>query len=195
MMPACTGLPPGELISKTTAWAPSSSNALRMAETMTSALASPPEAISPLTSTMAVCGWLTSLLCMPLRSMPSQTSAAKNSNQARRIPYFQRRAARCSASWPCIHCSSTLRSPGVAGAPGVGGAGTAGASGVAGFTGHQPATAASGAAGAGVGTSSGGPATSRTAGGSPASSVAGAAPNRHRPREGGDPEDREGAER
>ena len=40
MMPACTGLPPGELISSTTALAPSSSKAVRMAATTASALAS-----------------------------------------------------------------------------------------------------------------------------------------------------------
>src|SRR5258708_14608895 len=56
MMPACTGLPPGELISSTTAREPESSKALRMAATTNSALASAPAAISPLTSTTAVCG-------------------------------------------------------------------------------------------------------------------------------------------
>ncbi|MNT50444.1 hypothetical protein D3C72_1873640 [compost metagenome] len=55
IMPACTGLPPGELISSTTALAPSSSNAVRSAAITYSALASAPEAISPFSSTTAVC--------------------------------------------------------------------------------------------------------------------------------------------
>ena len=58
MMPACTGLPPGELISSTNAREPLSSSAARMAAMMLSALASPSEAISPLMVTMAVCGRL-----------------------------------------------------------------------------------------------------------------------------------------
>jgi len=58
MSPACTGLPPGELISKTSAREPPSSRAERMAAMTFSALASPSEAISPLIATMAVCGML-----------------------------------------------------------------------------------------------------------------------------------------
>jgi len=58
MRPACTGLPPGELISSTSAREPLSSSAERMAAMMFSALASPSEAISPLIATMAVCGVL-----------------------------------------------------------------------------------------------------------------------------------------
>ena len=62
MIPACTGLPPGELISSTRACEPSSSSALRMAATTNSALASAPLAISPLMSTTAVCGVLVLVL-------------------------------------------------------------------------------------------------------------------------------------
>ena len=64
MMPACTGLPPGELISSTTACAPSSSNAERNEATTYSALASAPLAISPLMSTTAVCGVLTEVVVL-----------------------------------------------------------------------------------------------------------------------------------
>jgi len=55
-MPACTGLPPGELMRSTTAWAPTSSKASFRPDSSTSALDSPPEAISPRSSTSAVCG-------------------------------------------------------------------------------------------------------------------------------------------
>ena len=55
-MPACTGLPPGELMRITTACAPSSSKAFFSAATRFSALASEPASISPRTSISAVCG-------------------------------------------------------------------------------------------------------------------------------------------
>ncbi len=55
-MPACTGLPPGELMRSTMALAPSSSNAVLMPGSRFSALASAPAAISPRTSISAVCG-------------------------------------------------------------------------------------------------------------------------------------------
>ena len=55
-MPACTGLPPGELMRSTTASEPWSSNAAFSAALISSALASVSGAISPRTSTSAVCG-------------------------------------------------------------------------------------------------------------------------------------------
>ncbi|MNT97781.1 hypothetical protein D3C72_2401780 [compost metagenome] len=59
MMPACTGLPPGEPISKTTACAPLSSKAERSDAITFSALASASDAISPRISITAVWGVLT----------------------------------------------------------------------------------------------------------------------------------------
>ncbi len=56
MMPACTGLPPGELMRSTMALALSSSNAALMPGNRFSALASAFAAISPRTSISAVCG-------------------------------------------------------------------------------------------------------------------------------------------
>jgi len=109
MMPACTGLPPGELISSTTACEPSSSKALRMAATTNSALASAPEAISPLMSTTAVCGVL---LLAPVEAwrMAPKTSAATSSSQAKRKKIFQRRAERCSLKAAKASFSSVARS-------------------------------------------------------------------------------------
>ncbi len=56
MRPACTGLPPGELMRSTTACEPASSKALRKPEITFSALDSPSTAISPRISISAVCG-------------------------------------------------------------------------------------------------------------------------------------------
>ena len=67
MMPACTGLPPGELMRSTTACAPASSNALFSAATRFSALASASAAISPRTSISAVCGPLGAVTRAALR--------------------------------------------------------------------------------------------------------------------------------
>ena len=94
-MPACTGLPPGESISSTTAWVPSSSKALRIEEITCSALASVSDAISPLISTTAVCGLETSAGAAP-RSQPAQTRPSSTTSQAMRMPLRQRRATRCS---------------------------------------------------------------------------------------------------
>ena len=55
-MPACTGLPPGELMRSTMACAPLSSKADLSAPIRFSALASVSAAISPRTSMSAVCG-------------------------------------------------------------------------------------------------------------------------------------------
>ena len=109
MMPACTGLPPGELISSTTALEPSSSKALRMAATTNSALASAPEAISPLMSTTAVWGALLLALGAACIIAPPKMASTR-SNQAKRKKIFQRRAARCSVSAANASFSSTARS-------------------------------------------------------------------------------------
>ena len=117
-MPACTGLPPGELISNTTACEPTSSKALRKAALISSALASEPLAISPLISTTAVCGallvgvpsWLSSHQAIP----PNKPSHNKRQNMR------QRRVARCSAKVAKTNFSSTARSHPGAGA-GAGG--------------------------------------------------------------------------
>ena len=97
MMPACTGLPPGELICNTMACEPSSSNAARKALTVHSALASAPSAISPLIATTAVCGWLGPELPTPARCKPAQANVAARTNHANRKNMRQRRPARCSA--------------------------------------------------------------------------------------------------
>ena len=108
-MPACTGLPPGELINSTTAFEPSSSNAARSAALMNSALASAPSAISPLSATTAVCGVLTSL-SGALRSSANQTSTPKKVSQDRRTKVRQRRVAFCSSNAAKASFSSVARS-------------------------------------------------------------------------------------
>jgi hypothetical protein len=94
MMPACTGLPPGELISSTTPLAPSSSKAAFIAATTNSALASPPLAISPLISTTAVCGVVLSVLGAP-RESANQIRKMKNASQASRTKV-------ASGAWPSV---------------------------------------------------------------------------------------------
>ena len=108
-MPACTGLPPGELISNTTALAPASSKAARSAAFTNSALASAPAAISPLISTTAVCGPDASLVGVP-RCSASHTRIIKKSSQDRRTKVFQRRAVFCSFSAANANFSSVARS-------------------------------------------------------------------------------------
>lgn len=109
MMPACTGLPPGELMSSTTACEPESSKALRMAATTNSALASAPAAISPLMSTTAV--WGVDLLTVAAsRCSTTQAMAMAKTSQARREKVRQRRAERCSDSVEKTSFSSTPRS-------------------------------------------------------------------------------------
>ena len=93
----------------TTALAPSSSKALRKDESTSSALASEPEAISPLISTTAVCGREISALLVP-RSIPKYTSADKKTNHAKRIPLRQRRAVRCSTKEAIMRRSKLARS-------------------------------------------------------------------------------------
>jgi hypothetical protein len=90
MMPACTGLPPGELISSTTAREPESSKALRMAATTNSALASAPEAISPLISTTAVWGEVLVLVAVSLKNTAHSTSST-TTDHSRRLKKRQRR--------------------------------------------------------------------------------------------------------
>ena len=109
-MPACTGLPPGELMSSTTAFAPSSSKAAFRAALINSALASAPSAISPLISTTAVCGAETLPVLGAPRCITNQINAPKNSNHARRTKVFQRRVAFCSFSAANASFSSVLRS-------------------------------------------------------------------------------------
>jgi hypothetical protein len=93
--PACTGLPPGELMSKIKACDPGSSKAVRMDDMTFSALASVSGPISPWMVTSAVCG---KLVCVAgeLRLNTCQTTKPKKSNQAKRMPIFQRRWACCS---------------------------------------------------------------------------------------------------
>lgn len=83
MMPACTGLPPGELISSTTAREPESSKALRMAATTNSALASAPEAISPLISTTAVWGEVLVLVAVSLKNTAHSTRSTTTDHSRR----------------------------------------------------------------------------------------------------------------
>ena len=109
MMPACTGLPPGELMSSTSACEPSSSSALRMAATTNSALASAPAAISPLMSTTAVCGLLLVAVFMS-RDITAQARKTKKASHPKRVKVRQRRAARCSARVAKASFSSTSRS-------------------------------------------------------------------------------------
>src|SRR5215207_8479751 len=109
MMPACTGLPPGELIRSTTPLAPSSSKAVFMAATTNSALASAPLAISPLISTTAVCAVVLAVAGEP-RETTSQTRKMKKASQLRRTKVFQRRAACCSRRLAKASFSSVVRS-------------------------------------------------------------------------------------
>src|SRR6218665_1395411 len=109
MMPACTGLPPGELISSTRAGEPPVSRALRIAATTNSALAPAPAAISPLMWTMAVCG---ALLLMPGTVWRSVTNAmlAISTSQGSRKKVLQRRMLRCSLRVAKASFSSVARS-------------------------------------------------------------------------------------
>src|SRR2546427_504920 len=109
MMPACTGLPPGELISSTTAREPESSKALRMAATTNSALASAPAAISPLTSTTAVCGEELVVVAVSLANSTHSTTRM-SAVHSRRPNRRQRREARCSLMVAKTSFSSTSRS-------------------------------------------------------------------------------------
>ena len=109
MMPACTGLPPGELISITTAREPESSKALRMAATTNSALASAPEAISPLSSTTAVWGVVLVLVAVSLKNTTHNT-ASTTADHSRRLYRRQRREAFCSLREANTSFSSTSRS-------------------------------------------------------------------------------------
>jgi hypothetical protein len=119
MMPACTGLPPGELISSTTALAPSSSKAAaQRRHDDDSALASVPAAISPLISTTAVCGVD---FCRPTacaagdRPDGDQEAPARQGGQS--APAARRR---CSASAANASFSSVARSqPGALGRRGI----------------------------------------------------------------------------
>jgi hypothetical protein len=111
MMPACTGLPPGELISRTTAWEPESSNAVRIDATTDSALASLSDAISPLISITAVCGSVLSALTCPFPNS-AHARKTKKASQASRMKLRQRRAVRCSCSVTCINVSSVRSQPG-----------------------------------------------------------------------------------
>jgi hypothetical protein len=94
MMPACTGLPPGELISSTTAW--------RLC--LQRRCAWRPRSVRRWPRTRGNFTLdLDQLRCAvsrypppPPRSMPTHTSATKNASQARRMPLRQRRAWRCS---------------------------------------------------------------------------------------------------
>src|SRR5471032_3117963 len=106
-MPACTGLPPGELMRITTATAVFSSNALRSAETMFSALASPSDVISPRISTSAVCGPFGVLVLPRCADTRPQTTATANRNQARRLNRRQRRSLRRSRISSPVTCAST----------------------------------------------------------------------------------------
>jgi hypothetical protein len=109
MMPACTGLPPGELISSTMPLAPSSSKAVFIAATTNSALASAPAAISPLISITAVCGVALAVAGVP-RDIANQSRKTKKASQLRRTKVFQRRVARCSRSEAKASFSSVARS-------------------------------------------------------------------------------------
>jgi hypothetical protein len=73
MLCACTGLPPGELQRTTTPCVFLSLNAACSALVMRSALASVPGAISPFTSTIAVC------FLPPATSAPFQSIAISSS--------------------------------------------------------------------------------------------------------------------
>ena len=119
IMPACTGLPPGESIISTRAREPWSSSALRMAAMMNSAFAFASLAMAPLISTTAVCGPLIAAVAL---SRPShQNVARKAPSQAKRQKMRQRRAARCSRTVANTRRSSTSRSqPGAAGAAACG---------------------------------------------------------------------------
>src|SRR6478735_1485437 len=109
MMPACTGLPPGELISSTMPLAPSSSKAVFIAATTNSALASAPAAISPLISITAVCGVALAVAGVP-RDTANQSRKTKKASQLRRTKVFQRRVARCSRTAAKASFSSVARS-------------------------------------------------------------------------------------
>jgi hypothetical protein len=86
MMPACTGLPPGELMRSTTACAPSSSKA-RSAATMSSALASVSAEISPASpparcAAWARCGLGATLNISPSTSGPGQAQPGQAEKHA-----------------------------------------------------------------------------------------------------------------
>ena len=95
MMPACTGLPPGELINNTTACEPSSSKAERKEVTTALEPARPSASISPLISITAVCAVDVLVLLAP-RCKTTQDSTTKKTNQAKRNALRHCRARRCS---------------------------------------------------------------------------------------------------
>jgi hypothetical protein len=105
-MPACTGLPPGELMRITTATAFFSSNALRSADTMFSALASPSDAISPRISTSAVCGPLGVEALPRCADTAPQITARASRNHARRPARRQRRSVRRSRISSPLTCAT-----------------------------------------------------------------------------------------
>src|SRR5581483_681629 len=108
MMPACTGLPPGELIRRITPCVFLSLNALCSAPVTRSALASPLESITPTTSTSAVC--LPELTSSSRGLMISSRNIVRypNPRSLKKIP--QRRARRCSRSDDAASFSRTSRS-------------------------------------------------------------------------------------
>src|SRR6266568_1222256 len=109
MIPACTGLPPGELMRRITPWVFLFLNAFWRDSVMRSALASPFGSITPTTSTSAVC------LPEVKPSSPRQSSAINR----KRVRYAkpsslkntpQRRERRCSLSVANASFSITSRS-------------------------------------------------------------------------------------
>ncbi len=96
-MPACTGLPPGELMRSTTACAPVSSKALVSAATRFSALASDSLSISPRISTSAVCGPDGAVIAMRCDISPQATAKASASHTSLK-KMRQRRSLRRSRS-------------------------------------------------------------------------------------------------
>src|SRR5690606_16736326 len=88
---------------------PESSNALRMAATTNSALASAPEAISPLISTTAVWGEVLVFVAVSLKNTIHSASNT-TTDHSKRLKNLQRRAARCSLIEAKTSFSSTSRS-------------------------------------------------------------------------------------
>src|SRR3990172_4108570 len=112
MVWACTGLPPGELTRSTTTCVFLSLNAACSAAVTFSALASVPGAISPLTSTIAVC-FLPTASARPFQStaMTRKIEMYAKVSSLKKMPH--RRARRCSLSAAVASFVTSSRSHGV----------------------------------------------------------------------------------
>src|SRR5437773_1782745 len=109
MIPACTGLPPGELMRRITPWVFLFLNAFCRASVTRSALASPLGSITPTTSTSAVCLPEVRPSC-PRQSSTSSTSSVRYAKPSSLKKMLQRRARRCSLRAAVASVSITSRS-------------------------------------------------------------------------------------